>query len=496
MLEALWRYKWSSLALALLLAFSSAGVALLLHHQDVTAQARMALATPRSGNVIGVSITSEPSFVRYTKQRALYATSDRVLARAAEEVGGTTTANDLRGRVQAAASSDGDAVVVTATAPTAPRAVDICNAVVRAYQAETLSDVSSATQAVLNAITLTREQLKKSLPARVQPGQGAAQAEISSATETLSQLAVRASDVRLEATVFGSGVSFIDPATAATAQQGRLPFREAALGLVFGALLAGTIAWLRADRDRRVRDPESAADLLQAPLLGEVARDEQGALEDLTAMPAVAYQFVASNLQAAIKDGVVLVTSAQRGEGRTTAAAQVATAAARDGVRVLIIDADGSSRRLSRLFGLEQEHLGLTVLAAGQTSLDECTYSATLTEDQTLWVVPAGALTQSGPSLFRSSAMANAALEMRSKYDLVVVDAPPLTTSAEAAALARHVDGILVVVRRGAAVRVLRRLAQQLSLYSAPIVGYVFSFGLGNRARAASVPNPASAQPS
>src|SRR6266508_1275967 len=41
-LEALWRYKWSSLALAVLLAFVSAGVSLMLHRLDVTAQARMA----------------------------------------------------------------------------------------------------------------------------------------------------------------------------------------------------------------------------------------------------------------------------------------------------------------------------------------------------------------------------------------------------------------------------------------------------------------------
>jgi succinoglycan biosynthesis transport protein ExoP len=499
-LEALWRYKWSSLALAVLLAFISAGVSLMLHRQDVTAQARMALATPRSDNVIGVAITSEPSFVRYTKQRALYATSDPVLARAAEDLNGTT-ADDLRRRVDATASSDGDAVVVTATADTADRAVEICNAVVRAYQDETLSDVAKATQAALNAITQTREQLKKSLPTQVKPGQGAAQAETTAAAQTLSELAVKASDIRVEATIFGSGVSFVDPATVATATQGQLPIREGALGLVFGALLAATVAWLRADRDRRVREPEGAADLLQAPPLGEVpevARDEQAALNDLTAMPSVAYQFVASSLQAAISAGLVLVTSAQRGEGRTTAAAHVAIAAARDGVRVLLIDADGSSRRLSALFGLEQERRGLTALTDRETSLDECTYSVTLAEDQTFWVVPAGEFDQSTPSLFRSSAMAKAVLEMRSKYDLVVVDAAPLTISAEAAALARHADGVLVVVRRGATVRALRRLAQQLSLFVAPIVGYVFTFGLPNRARsrAAQPPTPISIKPS
>jgi capsular exopolysaccharide synthesis family protein len=403
--------------------------------------------------------------------------------------------------VKAVASSDGDAVVVTATADNADRAVQICNAVVRAYQAETLNDVSVATQSALNAITLTREQIKKSLPTKVQPGQAAAQAETSAATQTLSELAVKASDIRVEATLFGSGVSFIDPATVATATHGQLPIREGALGLVFGALLAATIAWLRADRDRRVREPEGAVDLLQAPPLGEVpevARHEQAVLSDPIAMPSAAYQFVASSLQAAISAGLVLVTSAARGEGRTTTAAHVAIAAARDGVRVLLIDADGSSRRLSALFGLEQERRGLTALADRRTSLDECTYSVALNEDQALWLVPAGSITESTPSLFRSSAMADAVMEMRRRYDLLVVDAAPLTTSAEAAALARHADGVLVVVRRGATVRALRRLAQQLSLFVAPTVGYVFTFGLPARARSRTglPPTPVAVKPS
>ncbi len=248
--------------------------------------------------------------------------------------------------------------------------------------------------------------------------------------------------------------------------------------------MAATVSWLRADRDRRVREPDAASELLHAPLLGEVpelSREQALALDSLESMPAAPYQFVASGLQSTISAGVVLVTSAQRGSGRTTAAAHVAAAAARDGVRALLIDADGRSKRLSAMVGLAHESRGLTALAARRATLDECTYSAALTEDVSLWIVPAGDPTDSAPSLFRSSAMSQAVQEMRSKYDLIVVDSAPLPNSPETAALAQHADGVLVVVQRGAAVRALRRLAQQMSLYSAPIVGYVFSFGLPGR---------------
>jgi Mrp family chromosome partitioning ATPase len=425
-------------------------------------------------------------------------TSDAVLARAADKLGGRATADGLRAQVTAAASATGDVITVDAMAGSPERAAAICNAVVQAYQEETLNDVSKATQAALNAINLTRSQIRRALLEAREGRFG--DATESSASQTLAQLELRANDIRVETTLYGSGVSFVDPATPGSADQGGLPIREAVLGLAFGALLAATVSWLRADRDRRVREPDQVSELLHAPLLGEVpefTRAQALALDSLDAMPAEPYQFVASGLEATLSAGIVLVTSAQRGAGRTTAAAHVATAAARDGVRVLLVDADGRSKRLSALIGLEQEQAGLAALAARQTSLDESTFSVTLDGDVSLWMVPAGDFTDSAPSLFRSSAMAQAVLEMRSKYDLVVIDSAPLSNSPETAALARHADGVLVVVQRGTPVRALRRLSQQMSLYAAPVIGFVFSFGLPGRttyrAGAAAPQQPAAA---
>jgi Mrp family chromosome partitioning ATPase len=495
--EALWRYRWSSLALTALFAFLSAGAGLLLQSQ-ITAHAKLALLTPRSNNVIGGNIESEASFVRFTMQRALFVTSDPVLTRAAQQVDGGATADSLRKQVTATASATGDVITVNATASTPERAAAICNAVVKAYQDETLNEVNDATAAALNSINVTRGQIQRSLLAAGAGRLGAATE--SSASQTLAQLEIRANDIRVETTLYGSGVSFVDPATPGTADQGGLPIREAVLGVAFGALLAATVSWLRADRDRRVREPDQVSELLHAPLLGEVpefSREQAQLLGSLDAMPAAPYQFVASGLKATLSTGIVLVTSAQRGAGRTTAAAHVAAAAARDGVRVLLVDADGRSKRLSELIGLAHDEAGLAAMAARRLTLDECTYSVALTEDVSLWMVPAGDFTDSAPSLFRSSAMAQAVIEMRSKYDLVVIDSAPLPNSPETAALARHVDGVLVVVQRGTSVQTLSRLSQQMSLYAAGVVGFVFSFGLPGRTvpQAVVTAQPAAVQP-
>ncbi|WP_279581173.1 AAA family ATPase [Fodinicola feengrottensis] len=184
-----------------------------------------------------------------------------------------------------------------------------------------------------------------------------------------------------------------------------------------------------------------------------------------------------------------MVTGATRGEGRTTTALHLAAAAARDGARVLIVDGDIRVQRLSELFGLAREARGLTALAAQHATVDECTYSVDLGGDNALWLMPAGAAVGNVPGVFGSAAMAKALVEMRTKYDMVIVDSSPLVSSPDAAAMARHCGAALVVTRRGTTLGPLRRLVQQLDLYSVTVVGHVFTFsGTSRPARRAAAP--------
>lgn len=474
LLEALWRYRWSSALIVVLTTALGVGVALLISG-DTSARARIALATPPSGSVIGANTTNEASYIRYAKQRALFAVSDRVLSRATDELGYNVTLPDLRSTVTADVTADADAIVVTATDPVPERAVGTANAVVAAYQEETQADAADVAATALRSIEETAQRVRDGVG-------GTTGVDATAATETLAQLDLQASAVRVEIALFGSGIEFVDPAALDAIDTRGPPVREAVVGLVLGMLLAATLSWLRADSDRRVRDAESPAEVLQAPLLGEVpdlSRARAPGLHDPASMPILAYQSVTSGLRATSPGGIVQVTSAERGEGRTVTAANIAVAAARDGVRVLLVDADPSSRQLSRMFGLDQEFDGLTTLSRGRgrRSLTDFVHNLDVGGDVTLQLIPAGALTDSAPSLFRSAAMAMAATDMREQYDLVVLDCPPLPTSPEASALVRHADRVLVVVRRGARMRGLRRLAQQLSVYKINPVGYVFIFG-------------------
>lgn len=462
-LEAVWRYRVSSL-LIVLAATVVAVVAGVILQGQVTVTARLALNMPDKDNVVaGTAVSSsEATFVRYVKQRAIFVTSERVLTSAARSLGSGETAGVLRQVVTAEATEDGDSINVIVRDSDAERAVRVATAVVAAYRAESKADFAASTKRALASIAATRAQVARA---------GGA------AAESLAQLDVKANDIRLSVTQFGDGVSFVDPATVDAAEGGGLPVREAAVGLALGILLAAAVAWLRADRDRRIHDVDTVGAITGAPSLGEIARVRSSLLDDLTAMPSAGYDVVSAGVHALIGSGVLLVTGAGPRDGRTITAAQLAVAAARDGARVLLVDADPSPTGLSTRFEVGTVPRGLATVANQQAVVDECTYCVEIADAARLWILPAGGRgVAARPAPLPSGPLAKAILDMRARYDLVVVDAPPVADSPDAAVFARQGDGVVTVVSNGRAVRSVRRMTRQLETYGARVVGFVFTF--------------------
>jgi Mrp family chromosome partitioning ATPase len=235
------------------------------------------------------------------------------------------------------------------------------------------------------------------------------------------------------------------------------------------------VAWIRADRDRRVHSSINVGDIITAPQLGEVALRPASAVPSLwsaSAAPAPDYALVVAGMQARVDRGVVLVSSATPGEGRSLTALHLAAGAARDGRRVLLVDADPSSSELSNRLGLGHKKSGFVAVSSGQVSLYEATYVVDLGQDSQMWAVPAGA-TVDGSSTAHSGDLARILVTMKSEYDLVVIDGDAGLNSPQMAAIARNCDGVVMVVRRGTHTEDLRRLAGRLDLFGARQVGFV-----------------------
>ena len=135
----------------------------------------------------------------------------------------------------------------------------------------------------------------------------------------------------------------------------------------------------------------------------------------------------------------VLVTSAERGEGRTTATVRFARALGELGERVLVIDADGAH-------GTADE--GVTL--AGAVGVEDAAYASSSPLPSALrgvdYLAPAvdrdGA---DGTALVRS--LRHAGLRDHGAYRLVLIDGPPVLPDADAQRLAETADGILMVTR-------------------------------------------------
>lgn len=140
----------------------------------------------------------------------------------------------------------------------------------------------------------------------------------------------------------------------------------------------------------------------------------------------------------------LLITSPGRGDGKSLTAANLALLlAAEVGRRALLVDADLRKPALHRLFGLPQGP-GLGEVAAGRVRWRDALLE---TPWNGLALLPAGGGAGSPAELLNSPASKAFFADVRSAFDFVVVDAPPVLPVADAAVVASLVDAVLLVVR-------------------------------------------------
>ncbi len=141
-----------------------------------------------------------------------------------------------------------------------------------------------------------------------------------------------------------------------------------------------------------------------------------------------------------------LVTSPQNGEGKSLTAANLALTMAQElQRRVVLVEADLRKPSLESMFGLTPGP-GLADYLMGAVDLRAI---MRFLPDQNLTVIPAGGAPNNPAELLGSTAMRRALDQLRSRFDRVILDTPPVLPLADVAVLAPLVDGTLLVVRAG-----------------------------------------------
>lgn len=249
--------------------------------------------------------------------------------------------------------------------------------------------------------------------------------------------------------------------------------RFLALGLLAGLVLGALLAVLRDLLDVTVRSSSAAAELVGAPTLGVVDedRDERGRAESVRQLRTNLAFLRAAGRREAGAD-VVIVTSALRGEGKTTTALDLARSMALGGEQVLLVEADLRRPTLAAALGLESER-GLSAVLTGQVEVGAAVRPGGI---DGLSVLPAGTVPPDPAELLSSPRMADVVAALRSGYDRVLLDASPLLPVTDAVICAGLVDGALLVVRWGRTHRdEVARAVAMLEQVHAPVLGTVLN---------------------
>ncbi len=139
----------------------------------------------------------------------------------------------------------------------------------------------------------------------------------------------------------------------------------------------------------------------------------------------------------------VLVTSAIPQEGKTTVVCSLSTVFAQTGLRVLVIDTDLRRPRLHRTFRISND-VGVSLVVTGQAPLDECIRESGIPN---VWVLTSGPIPPNPAELLESHRFRDLVETLKSKFDRIVFDSPPVLPVTDAAILSRLVDCVVVVVR-------------------------------------------------
>jgi Mrp family chromosome partitioning ATPase/uncharacterized protein involved in exopolysaccharide biosynthesis len=311
------------------------------------------------------------------------------------------------------------------------------------------------------------------------------------AHQRLTDLQARRDQLDVDADLVSNGVVFYSPAeTAVPSSPGVFIVLGALAGLVIGA----GFAVLLSSRRRRFTSRNEPELVLGARLLADVPNFKEERLK--TALPVVdaptsaaaeAFRFVSASVSLrggwpSNDDGSknfksVIAVSAGLFEGKTVICANTALAAAREGHKVLVVDADfGNQQLTSLLVGSDAPLVGMTDVTVGNVSLQNAVVNISHDGTGSIHLLSRGTVSLQAPDFFASADTEALFTSLSEIYDLVIIDSPPLLRVAYATTLARLADRAMVVVAHGENTHSIEELREQMDLVGIPSLGYVYNF--------------------
>ena len=234
-----------------------------------------------------------------------------------------------------------------------------------------------------------------------------------------------------------SDVTLVTPAQAPVSPSSPKPVRDALLGLAAGLALGLAAAFLRDSLDDKLASKEATEQAggtpvlamtpvvtawrREAPVVVSVAEPNSPAAES--------YRSLRTSLLFARQERKLrslIVTSPGISEGKTATLANLGVVFAQAGERVLLVSSDLRRPRIGEFFRME-ERVGLTSVLLGQLTLEESVRPVPGVEHLSL--LPAGPVPSNPAELLNSGRARDLFASLRERYNLVLIDTPPLLPS-------------------------------------------------------------------
>jgi len=277
----------------------------------------------------------------------------------------------------------------------------------------------------------------------------------------------RVKEAGVAAALRASNVRIVDPAKPPLSPYKPDVKANSLLGMLAGFLAGAAFVVIRERSDRSLRRPGDAQACLGVAELGVVPsgyagivrRASRRAAGDLALVTwerglspiAESFRAVVASIVLAGENGsrprVVVISSPNPGEGKTTVAVNLAIALSEISQRVLLIDADLRKPSLHQIFCLENQ-IGLTGVLCGRAAgWGSANGASEATHIPGLQVMPGGSSPDRAPRLLYSPRMADLVRSARMHFDTVLIDTPPVLPMPDARVIARLADSVVLVVR-------------------------------------------------
>ena len=257
------------------------------------------------------------------------------------------------------------------------------------------------------------------------------------------------------------------------------------LGLILGFGLGIGLAIVRQIFDNTIKND---LDLEELPLLAAIGFDEDAETKPLVtdlgryAVRAEAFRSLRTNIQFIKSDHpvkIITLSSSLPGEGKTTTSVNLAISMAQSGLKVLYIEGDLRRPRSSKYLKINPGTAGFTDILAGRVpSINQKSINELIVEwgEDGLKFLPAGNIPPNPAELLNSDYLDQCFKLLRTMFDYVIIDSPPLLPVTDAAILAKKSDGVILVARAGKTrVGQFRGSKDSLNAVGATILGGVLN---------------------